>query len=212
MRFNEAKYTRRLNTGNYQHDEATISAAIDETDNIDECLALVKGKTIGWLTDQLPGKVAQVKATSVKAPAEKTAVVETTTAPEKEVEPTPASEKATTAPEKEVEKAAAPKRGRKPKATEEKATPPETNKEVETAVDVAATDGVKETTEVTIDAEEVKKILLRVYKEIKQETAFNIIGKFGTNSVKDLAPENYKEVYDTCLATLAKHESEKKGA
>jgi len=193
MRFNEAKYTRRLNTGNYQHDEATISAAIDETDNIDECLALVKGKTIGWLTDQLPGKVAQVKATSVKAPAEKTAVVETTTAPEKEVEPTPASEKATTAPEKEVEKAAAPKRGRKPKATEEKATPPET-------------------TEVTIDAEEVKKILLRVYKEIKQETAFNIIGKFGTNSVKDLAPENYKEVYDTCLATLAKHESEKKGA
>lgn len=96
MKINEVKYMKRANLGNYEHEEITIGAAVEEGETVGEVLTLLKSK----VEAALAGKLEPVEAipTTGKAQSSSPTATDTAKTKGKKGKPAPAPE-----PEAEAE-------------------------------------------------------------------------------------------------------------
>lgn len=79
MKILEAKYTRRLNLGNYEHEELTLGVAFDESDDIASNVAALKATTLGLLKNEASDAVVAKAEKAVKTIAKEDKEGETAT-------------------------------------------------------------------------------------------------------------------------------------
>lgn len=178
MKINEAKYTSRVNTGNYQHDEATISVCLNEEDSVEESLTNTRNLVYGWLRGDI--KAARVVATSRK-PVE-------TKVEEKAEEKV---EAAAPVDEKQEEKPKA-KRGRKAAAKTE-----------ETKVEAKKEEVAEETPAEDCTIEMVRESFQELYSKKGKDIAMAVLEKFGTQKISELEVEKYADAIAEAKKAMA---------
>jgi len=149
MRVSEVKFTKRYNVGNYEHEEYSLNAVLEEDENHVEAMSQLKADVIAAYTEEK----STVKKSTKKAAA---AVVEEE---EEETTETETSDEEDTAEEVEEEPVLAAKKGKAKKTFKKKAQvyqrSNDTHKELFSGVMNAVAPAWKKTTESKAKAKEV---------------------------------------------------------
>jgi len=201
MHINEFRFMKRKNLGNYEHEEVTMAASVDESDNVVEVALFVKQEVYRAL--------GEVYVSNVEVAAKSDTAFNKEELPFK----VPATKKAAKkAPRKKAAKKVAGKQNVSSVQHESgddngvSRETPTNNKGQNNASERNGDkgrlghDGVKVT---AATLEDVRKNLSQVWKSEGKGVAFGILENFGAKKSEELTPDVYTEVIDKCQQVLA---------
>lgn len=182
MKVNEAKYVSRVNTGNYQHDEAMISVCPDEGEDVAKVLNDTKSLVKNWLKGD------------VKAPTRVVATTRKAVEPKEEPKEEP---KAEAAPEEKPKQ----KRKRRTKAeieAEKKAKEEAKEETVEAQPEETASETEEffgeESSEDAPTIEQVREAMQSLFSKKGKAIAMEVLAKFDTQKISELDESKYADV------------------